>query len=297
MCIGIRQKNYKIFSVNLCASSAFSALKNSLFFILFVFTVNAQDTTNTKELRSLTRSGFDKQYVTSYFKDTRDILIAPAKWKASQWISLAAIGATTGVLFAYDDEIKKLSQKLRTPLTNNISRYGLEPWGKGTYSMPLMAGFYLHGLIWNNERSRRVGLLGVKAFILTGVFTQAMKYAFQRHRPDATDNPYIFDSFGGNWKNESFFSGHASTFFSIATIIACEYKDKKLIPPLVYTIAGLASLSRIHDNRHWASDVFVGAVVGYSIGKLIYEHNNWGIQISPAISRNTTGLMILIPVN
>lgn len=270
--------------------------------ILYIFLISsfhlfAQDSVSVKELRPLTRSGFDKQYFGSYFKDTRDILIAPVKWKASQWISLAAIGATTGVLFVYDDEIKRLSQKLRTPLTNDISRYGLEPWGKGMYSMPLMAGFYLHGLIWNNDRSKRIALLGVKAFVLTGVFTQVMKFAFQRHRPDATDNPYVFDGFGGNWKNESFFSGHTSTFFSIATIIACEYKDKKLIPPLVYTIAGIASLSRIHDNRHWASDVFVGAVVGYGIGKLIYSHNNWGIQISPVVSRNTTGLNVVIPLN
>jgi membrane-associated phospholipid phosphatase len=269
-----------------------------LFFLLISsFHSFAQDSVSVKQLRPLTRSGFDKQYFGSYFKDTRDILIAPVKWKASHWISLAAIGATTGVLFVYDDEIKRLSQKLRTPLTNDISRYGLEPWGKGTYSLPLMAGFYLHGLIWNNDRSKRVALLGVKAFVLTGAFTQAMKFAFQRHRPDATDNPYVFDSFGGNWKNESFFSGHTSTFFSIATIIACEYKDKRLIPPLVYTLAGIASLSRIHDNRHWASDVFVGAVVGYGIGKLIYSHNNWGIQISPVVSRNTTGLNVVIPLN
>ncbi|MCG3166799.1 MAG: hypothetical protein POELPBGB_02581 [Bacteroidia bacterium] len=269
--------------------------------ILLILTIStscfAQDTTQTKQLRPQTRSGIDKQYFGSYLKDTRDILISPVKWKASQWISLAAIGATTGVLFAYDDEIKRLSQKWRTPLTNDISRYGLEPWGKGTYSMPLMAGFYLHGLIWNNERSRRVGLLGVKAFLLTGAFTQVMKYAFQRQRPDATDNPYIFEGFWGSYKHEAFFSGHTSTFFAVATIIACEYKDKRLIPPLVYTIAGIASLSRIHDNRHWASDVFIGAVVGYGIGKLIYSHNNWGIQISPAVSRNTTGLHVVIPLN
>ncbi len=281
--------NFRATSVQLCVKILFLTIISTSSF--------AQDTTQTKQLRPLTRSGFDKQYFGSYFKDTRDILIAPAKWKASHWISLAAIGATTGVLFVYDDEIKRLSQKLRTPLTNDISRYGLEPWGKGTYSLPLMAGFYLHGLIWNNDRSKRVALLGVKAFVLTGAFTQVMKFAFQRHRPDATDNPYVFDSFGGNWKNESFFSGHTSIFFSIATIIACEYKDKRLIPPLVYTIAGIASLSRIHDNRHWASDVFIGAVVGYGIGKLIYSHNNWGIQISPVVSRNTTGLSVVIPLN
>lgn len=274
-------------------------MKKLILFVLLISSFNlfAQDSVSVKELRPLTRSGFDKQYFGSYLRDTRDIIIAPARWKASQWISLAAIGATTGVLFAYDKQIQQLSQKLRTPLTNDISRYGLEPWGRGLYSMPLMAGFYLHGLIWNNNRSKRVALLGVKAFILTGCFTEVMKYAFQRQRPYESNTPYAFEGFWGSYKHNSFFSGHTASFFSIATIIACEYKDKKLIPPLVYTIAGLASLSRIHDNKHWASDVFIGAVVGYGIGKLIYSHNNWGVQISPVVSRNTTGLNIVIPLN
>ncbi len=267
--------------------------------VLLFISVNAhaQDSTQTKPLHPLTRSGIDKQYFGSYLKDTRDILIAPAKWKASQWISLTAIAATTGVLFAYDKPIKDLSQRLRTPLTNNISHYGLDPLGGGTYCYPLLGIFYLHGLIWNNNRSKRVALLGVKAAILTGCFTEVVKLAFQRHRPNVSDNPYVFEGFWGSYQHKSFFSGHTSTIFSIATIIACEYKDKKLIPPLVYTIAGLVGLSRIHDNKHWASDVFVGAVVGYGIGKLIYSHNNWGIQISPAVSRNTTGLNIVIPLN
>ena len=283
--------------MKLLANSAFFCARISILFLFSLSVCCAQDSTQVKALHPQTRSGFDKQYFSSYLKDTRDILISPAKWKASQWISLAAIGATTGVLFAYDKQIKELSQKLRTPLSNDISRYGLEPWGKGTYSLPLLGIFYLHGVIWKNPRSTRVGLLGVKAFVLTGAFTQVMKFAFQRERPNTTDNPYAFEGFWGSYKNESFFSGHTSSFFAIATIIACEYKDKKLIPPLIYTIAGIASLSRIHDNKHWASDVFIGAVVGYGIGKLIYSHNNWGIQISPMVSRNTTGLMITIPVN
>ncbi|MDD3235805.1 MAG: phosphatase PAP2 family protein, partial [Candidatus Cloacimonetes bacterium] len=37
----------------------------------------------------------------------------------------------------------------------------------------------------------------------------------------------------------------------------------------VYTIATLTSPSRLNDNRHWSSDVFVGAVIGYVSAKLV----------------------------
>lgn len=275
----------------------FSVLKNSFVFLFFALNVSAQDTIQSNQFRPLTYSGFDKQYFTSYFKDTRDIIISPVKWKASQWISLAAIGATTGVLFAYDIKIKDLSQSLRTNTTNNISHYGLEPWGSGMYSLPVLGVFYLQGVIWNNDRTKRVALLGAKAFLFTGGFTAVVKYGFQRHRPYLTADPYVFEGFWGSYQNTSFISGHTSTAFAIATIFAMEYRDKKLIPPLVYAIAGLAGLSRIHDNKHWATDVFVGAVAGHVIARLIYSKNNWGVNITPQVSGNTAGLYISVPLN
>ena len=55
----------------------------------------------------------------------------------------------------------------------------------------------------------------------------------------------------------------------LASVIASEYREIKLIPPLAYGIAALTALSRVNDDFHWASDVFLGSSIGYFTGKAI----------------------------
>jgi len=43
------------------------------------------------------------------------------------------------------------------------------------------------------------------------------------------------------------------------------------VPPTVYTIAVLTSLSRLNSDQHWTSDVFAGAVIGYVTGKMVLQ--------------------------
>jgi membrane-associated phospholipid phosphatase len=39
-------------------------------------------------------------------------------------------------------------------------------------------------------------------------------------------------------------------------------------------------MSRIYDDKHWASDVFAGAVLGYAVGTLIMNRDNWKVRIN-----------------
>jgi membrane-associated phospholipid phosphatase len=52
-----------------------------------------------------------------------------------------------------------------------------------------------------------------------------------------------------------------------------EYKNKPWVPIVAYSAAGLISLSRITENRHWATDLLAGAALGYLSGRLVT--NNW----------------------
>jgi membrane-associated phospholipid phosphatase len=38
-------------------------------------------------------------------------------------------------------------------------------------------------------------------------------------------------------------------------------------------MASIVGVSRLAAHDHWATDVFVGAVIGYSVGKLVYKLN------------------------
>jgi membrane-associated PAP2 superfamily phosphatase len=71
---------------------------------------------------------------------------------------------------------------------------------------------------------------------------------------------------------DSFPSGHTAMAFSIATVFASQYKNKKAIPVLCYSAATLVGISRLTEHKHWASDVFVGGLIGYLCGKQVVDH-------------------------
>jgi membrane-associated phospholipid phosphatase len=43
----------------------------------------------------------------------------------------------------------------------------------------------------------------------------------------------------------------------------------------------MTALSRIYDNKHWASDVLVGSVLGFAIGKTIYRNGFGKLKVLP----------------
>lgn len=59
--------------------------------------------------------------------------------------------------------------------------------------------------------------------------------------------------------------------FAVAAVFASEYRDKIWVPILSYTLASLASVSRVYDDKHWASDVIFGSALGFFIGKFVYK--------------------------
>ncbi|MEO7562468.1 MAG: phosphatase PAP2 family protein [Ferruginibacter sp.] len=67
----------------------------------------------------------------------------------------------------------------------------------------------------------------------------------------------------GKKLNGSFPSGHATVAFAAATVFAKEYRNRPIIPIVAYSAARLIAVSRTIENKHWFTDVLVGAMLGY----------------------------------
>jgi membrane-associated phospholipid phosphatase len=218
------------------------------------------------------------RYFLSYICDTKDVLISPIKWNAKEWLSAGGIIGATTLLYTQDKSLKDFFQSNRNTFTNNISTQVFERVGSGVYSLPILGVAFLYGTLTKKEKPTKVALDGVKAFVISGILVQGIKIVTQRQRPYQDPQPSFpdnFDGLQGNSGYNSFPSGHTTSAFSIATVIATEYKDVKWVPYVCYSIAGLTGLSRINDNKHWASDVLMGAAIGFGVGKLIAKQECW----------------------
>jgi membrane-associated phospholipid phosphatase len=260
-------------------------------FLAFQSGINAQND-------SVYHADFSKNYFKSYMLDTRDLILSPFKWNKWEWTGFAAFAGCSYFIMKNDLEIYEFFMKQKTDNTDRLSTLFLEPWGSGVYSMPLMALFYSHGLIFKNNRSKKTALLGIKAYLLTGIAVNIPKIILNRQRPYHGDEPNPNNWMGPFAKThyKSYPSGHTTSVFALATILACEYKSTIWVPVLSYSIAGLSALSRINDTKHWFSDVLGGAVFGWSMAKLIHSANNWKLSFSPYSNGYSSGVFFSFPV-
>lgn len=101
-------------------------------------------------------------------------------------------------------------------------------------------------------------ILLAKTSVITLALVYGLKYTTQVPRPDhSADN--------------SFPSGHTAFAFAYATVLHEEFKDQSAwISIAGYTMASATGAMRILNNRHWYSDVLVGAGAGILSAKLVY---------------------------
>jgi len=260
-----------------------------LFFV--AYSLEAQTITDSIHHKQK-KVNFNGAYFKSYLLDAKDVAISPLKPTKQRLIGYGVAVAGFSILYTQDENIKKFAQENKTKKSTWYSEHIFEPIGSGNYSIPLLGLFYLTGVTANQDRLTKTALLGIKAYLVSGAFARIPKYTFRRERPNSgADKDSWFKALG----NTSFISGHTTSAFSIATIIAKEYKHTVWVPIASYSLATLSGLSRIHDNKHWASDVFCGAMFGYGISSLIHNSNNWGVTIMPTLSAEDGGVSVVIP--
>ncbi len=127
----------------------------------------------------------------------------------------------------------------------------------------------------------RAGLRTTEALVVTGTLTSIAKAVTGRARPPvaAGGDPYDFGLWRGREQGyTSMPSGHTSAAFAAATALSAEWKRSlpegaRYAVPALYAGATLVGLSRMYNNRHWASDVVAGAALGILGGQLV---DRWG---------------------
>ncbi|MFQ6675984.1 MAG: phosphatase PAP2 family protein [Fidelibacterota bacterium] len=169
----------------------------------------------------------------------------------NRWI-LTGAGTSILILNRFDRRVQAFSQE-RGLLPDDLSHV-LDLYGGGVaYPAALaLVGTVscLQGDGWTGGVRKLKYVWTSMAF--TATVTGAMKTLSRRERPN-----------GKGFR--SFPSGHTSGSFVVAATLNVLYGRSIGIP--AYAVAGLVGVSRIHDNKHWLTDVIAGASIGTVIGR------------------------------
>jgi membrane-associated phospholipid phosphatase len=229
----------------------------------------------------------ERHFFRNILNDQAAIWTSPLRVRESDAKWLVPLGAGTVALIATDRRTAgEVSDNGSLPsVSRNVSRLG-----SGYATGGVAAAFYLIGRARNDPRAKETGLLAAEALIDGGIVGQGLKLMTQRPRPRNDGGRGRFFT-GGN----SFPSGHAIAAWSLATVIACEYGERR---PLVrfgaYGLATAVSLSRYTGRNHFLSDALIGSAIGYGIGRYVYfKHHDPNLDSSNGQSSFTTRSKLL----
>ena len=149
---------------------------------------------------------------------------------------------------------------------------------------------YAIGRLAKNERLADLGWHGTEALIVGELVAGVIKGTAGRQRPHVrprdSNSFKLFRGFGREDQYRSFPSGHTTSAFAAAAAVSSETSrfwpnTRWIIGPALFTGAALTGVSRMYNNRHWASDVLVGAGIGTFAGLKVvrYHHSHPGNRL------------------
>lgn len=121
---------------------------------------------------------------------------------------------------------------------------------------------------------RKLGVLLILAFLLSGLLAQAVKRIQPEPRPgkyfsELRQDDRIHRVDGRLLRgNNSFPSGHTTTAFALFTLLALSTQNYRY-QLFCFGAALLVGYSRIYLGQHFFKDVFTGAILGYASSILL----------------------------
>ena len=166
---------------------------------------------------------------------------------------------TAGIIMHFDTEFK-------VGVRDDINRYlpGFRDHiDDYTQYIPMAAVFALDAAGVETKHSQKRKFTTLATMTATSLLVvQGLKYSIGEPRPDGSSN-------------NSFPSGHTTTAFLGAHMFHKEYKHKGPFYSIAaYTLASFTGIMRQLNNRHWISDVAMGAGLGIGITELAYFLND-----------------------
>lgn len=201
-----------------------------------------------------------------------------------RWGEVIGVVAATGLALAID-------QKVRDRLNDPHDAFGrtISDIGNG-FGDPVIVYGSLFVLAAGSKVLGKSGPYGVtsralKSALLGGAATMVLKSMVGRERPlNSIDDSFNFHPF--SFTDNSMPSGHTTVAFALATSFARETPDRWSDVGF-YTLATVTAYARMHDDKHWLSDVVLGAGVGILSARFVHR-----FQAKLAVAPGSLGLSL-----
>jgi hypothetical protein len=192
--------------------------------------------------------------------DQQQFWTGPTKMTLGSAKSFLEFAAFTGILMRSDSWINA-----QVPDRPNQLKHSLDLSNYATYSLVgIGAGSFLWGHAVHDDHLQESGSLSGEAAINATALAYLLKNLSGRPRPDHPGSGSFFH------RGDSFPSEHSALAWSVASVVAHEYPGP-LTKVLAYGLASTVTLTRVTSRQHFASDAFVGSILGWYMARQVYR--------------------------
>ncbi|MBI1939074.1 MAG: phosphatase PAP2 family protein [Ignavibacteriales bacterium] len=205
--------------------------------------------------------------------ESENFLKQPFNWDAKDFGTFGLIAASTYLVMQADEPLRNEMLKDRS-FYSSFPIEAARIWGE-PYTTLLISGiFAISGISSDNDSNKRTAFEIIQSGIYTAGVTQIIKFGTGRSRPYTNEGSFTFHPFtkfsNDNW---SLPSGHTSVAFSLSTIISKNSKSD-FVKYVVYIPSLVTAFSRIYQDKHWLSDTFLGAAVGFFVAEWVHKQHD-----------------------
>lgn len=236
-------------------------------------------------------------------KDAAQVWTYPFHIKNKDLLPLGILALTAAVLIPTDEATNRFltdhivdqdNNDFLSPLVSQMGSYGA--WGT-------VGAFLAYGAIAKDDKAVETAGLAASAMVQSGLLVQVGKVLTGRRRPADGNGEDLWTGPAGYFRKaeagqtarfNAFPSGHTATAFSLATVVAMQYRDEAWVPLVSYAMAAGVGLSRLSGNRHWLSDVVFGGVAGYVVARMVVRNYRRRHGVRPSISIGPASMNIAV---
>ena len=190
-------------------------------------------------------------------------------------IGTIGVAGVFGLTYTFDQDIRTRLQKNQSKTMKNATDIGALV-GDPYIHIGIVAAVYGLGIIGDSPHVKEMGEMLGEALFLADATTFLVKQSAGRARPfvrnDNHKGVYLPGQFKTNF--DSLPSMHTASSFAMASIMAAN-SDSLAAQLLYYSAAAFVGFSRVYQDKHWASDVILGAAIGELCGRIVMAaHTN-----------------------
>ena len=220
-------------------------------------------------------------------RDLWAVVSVPSRLDGKGWLALGGVVAVGGALYSADLEITQATLRQAGHQPHDALRDTNAYWAGG-----ILVG-YVTGQEWLRAPARDL----LVSHWVAGLTRNPVRDLVGRRRPSDGMGARTFVRGEGT----SFPSGHSSTIMQVATILS-HHIDRRWASVLLYGAAASVVFQRVDDEKHWASDAWIGAAWGWGVARTVLADRGKGARGPPgpalvlAPGPGGVGLAVRVPL-